>query len=65
MGCNSSTTASSPGAASGKKGIVPGTVKYSYFDVGYGRADPLEQMFSHHGQPHEKDSHALGAPTVP
>ena len=65
MGCNSSTTASSPGAAGGKKGIVPGTVKYSYFDVGYGRADPLEQMFSHHGQPHEKDSHALGAPTVP
>lgn len=63
MGCNSSTTASQPGPAGGvgKKGILSGTVKYTYFNIGYGRADPLEQMFSHHGQPHEKVAVAPGA----
>jgi|Transcript_24102 hypothetical protein len=56
MGCNSSTTASQPSPAGGvgKKGIVSGTVKFTYFGLGKGRADPLEQMFAHHGQPWEK-----------
>ena len=56
MGCNSSTTASQPGpaGAGGKKGVLSGTIKYTYIDGGYGRADPLQQMWDYHGQPCEK-----------
>lgn len=33
-----------PGIAQ-PKGILPCTVEFTYFNVGKGRADPLEQMF--------------------
>ena len=47
MGCNSSTTASQPSPAGGvgkKMGMMSTPVEYNYFNVGYGRADPIEQM---------------------
>ena len=51
MGCNSST-AGSAGAPT-KAGKIPGKVVFQYFQGG-GRADPIEQMCAHAGQPYEK-----------
>ena len=59
MGCNSSAPAAEPGSKGasakkgGKKGIIPTTIRWEYFQ-GFGRGDPLTQMFEYHGQPSEK-----------
>lgn len=54
MGCSSSNgaNASNPGSAK-KKGVLPQTINWLYFQGG-GRGDPLTQMFEYHGQPHSK-----------
>ena len=31
------------------KGVLDSNVEFTYFNLGKGRADPLEQMFAHHG----------------
>jgi len=66
MGCNSSAPAAEPGskaAASkkkdGKKGIVGSEVRWEYFE-GFGRGDPLTQMFEYHGQSHQKTNLDFG-----
>ena len=62
MGCNTSTTASAPAPSgrAGKKASIPGTVDISYFNVGKGRADPLEQMCAHAGQSWKRSLFAPG-----
>ena len=62
MGCNTSTTASAPAPAgrAGKKASIPGTVDITYFNVGKGRADPLEQLVAHAGQSWKRTSVGFG-----
>ena len=59
MGCNSSNTGSQP-KAGGKKGIMKTPVEYTYFNIGYGRADPIEQLCQFHGQPVKKNAVEMG-----
>ena len=37
------------------KGLLDCNVEFTYFNLGKGRADPLEQMFAHHGQTWSKN----------
>ena len=61
MGCNSSTPSSEPIApASGAKGKgCLDMVRFEYF-AGFGRGEPLTQMFTHHGQKFRKDDQDFG-----
>jgi len=60
MGCNSSAPAQEPTKggsakkAAGNKGVLQQTIKWEYF-AGFGRGDPLRQMFDHAGQMHTKE----------
>ena len=58
MGCSSEGVQSQPASKNKKyqkKGLIKETVTWEYFQ-GFGRGDPLTQMFEYHGQTHKKNN---------